>query len=37
MNETAREIMLYDAQKKTAGVAYLWWFLWAFWGHIVST
>ncbi|ALF88426.1 MULTISPECIES: TM2 domain-containing protein [Ralstonia solanacearum species complex] len=32
MNETAREIMLYDARKKSAGVAYLWWFLLGFLG-----
>ncbi|MDP1363419.1 TM2 domain-containing protein, partial [Klebsiella variicola] len=29
---TAREIMLYDAQKKSSGVAYLWWFLLGFLG-----
>ena len=32
MNQTAREIMLYDAQKKSPGVAYLWWFLLGFLG-----
>lgn len=32
MNQTAREIMLYDAQKKSTGVAYLWWFLLGFLG-----
>ena len=32
MNQTAREIMLYDAQKKSSGVAYLWWFLLGFLG-----
>ncbi|MGE1003122.1 TM2 domain-containing protein [Ralstonia pseudosolanacearum] len=32
MNETAREIMLYDARKKSAGVAFLWWFLLGFLG-----
>ncbi|RIJ85380.1 hypothetical protein RSP822_16210 [Ralstonia solanacearum] len=32
MNETAREIMLYDARKKSTGVAYLWWFLLGFLG-----
>ncbi|MEM5439925.1 TM2 domain-containing protein [Paraburkholderia diazotrophica] len=26
MNEAAREMMLYDAQKKSVGVAYLLWF-----------
>ncbi len=37
MNETAREIMLYDARKKSAGVAFLWWFLLGFLGRIAST
>ncbi|CAJ0738574.1 hypothetical protein R16034_01187 [Ralstonia edaphis] len=32
MNQTAREIMLYEAQKKSSGVAYLWWFLLGFLG-----
>ena len=32
MNQTARDIMLYDAQKKSSGVAYLWWFLLGFLG-----
>ena len=32
MNHTAREIMLYEAQKKSSGVAYLWWFLLGFLG-----
>ncbi|AOE89729.1 TM2 domain-containing protein [Ralstonia solanacearum] len=32
MNETAREIMLYDARKKSAGVAFPWWFLLGFLG-----
>jgi TM2 domain-containing membrane protein YozV len=32
MNQTARDIMLYDAQKKSSGVAYLCWFLVGFLG-----
>ncbi|WP_341317597.1 TM2 domain-containing protein [Paraburkholderia sp. IMGN_8] len=34
MNDTARDMMLYDAQKKSVGVAYLlWFFLGSLGGH----
>ena len=34
MNDTARDMMMYDAQKKTLGVAYLlWFFLGSLGGH----
>jgi TM2 domain-containing membrane protein YozV len=34
MNDTAREMMMYDAQKKSLGVAYLlWFFLGSLGGH----